>query len=448
MRKQVLTVIAVLSAVISFGQNLTNSPFSYYGIGEIGGLEHATINGVGNSTTTYFDSTVLNYFNPASYNTLSTGQPLFSTGISTRLSTYEENGLSNKDYIAGFNHFAMAFPIRKHFGLAFGLKPFSRKGYEIQDAEAVGTDSIYYTYLGDGGINEAFLGVSSNIFKFQNSRLAVGANFGYLFGESSSIRRSSLNGATNGGSNERYMRVKSFHYDLGMYFTQNITNNSTITLAASIDPSQKFNATFDDGLYYRYYSSDFNTFIYDTLSYTSGEGTITSASTYNLGLNYKLMLTPDSTNNRRLNSEFAFHLNYGSTDWSTFNRSFGNDSAAYLSTTRFTFGIQYTPEVKIVGSSSTKSKFYEKIKYRAGYYNYTLPYVSEGTQVVDQGFTVGFGIPVITQRSNSSVNLGFSMGNRGNELNTGINESYYGIQFGITIAPGSQERWFRKTKLN
>ena len=67
----------------SYSQITSTSPFSSYGLGQRDGLDHGIYAGLGTTTITYFDSTNLNFFNPASYNTIGKGQPIFSTGVSS-----------------------------------------------------------------------------------------------------------------------------------------------------------------------------------------------------------------------------------------------------------------------------------------------------------------------------------------------------------------------------
>jgi hypothetical protein len=87
------------------------------------------------------------------------------------------------------------------------------------------------------------------------------------------------------------------------------------------------------------------------------------------------------------------------------------------------------------------------MKYRIGAYQFTLPYVTLGEQVTDFGTTFGFGIPVIVQNSLSSINLGVTIGSRGVTNSQAFKEKYYGINIGVSIAPGN-DKWFIKRKLN
>ena len=128
-------------------------------------------------------------------------------------------------------------------------------------------------------------------------------------------------------------------------------------------------------------------------------------------------------------------------DWSTYSNPF--DNYEMQSSYRMNFGIQIIPEVMLATKFKTV-KFHQKLKYRAGYYQYTLPYSDGGLRVKENGLTAGLGIPISL---NSTVNAGFTYGARGTTNSQLLNEKYYSINIGITIAPIG-DVWFRKPKLN
>ena len=393
------------------------------------------------------DSTILNYYNPATYNLLSKGQPLFSFGISSRISLFRQNDSQEFDVATNFQHFAMTFPIKKHFGLTLGVKPFSSKGYDFYSGESVLTDSIVYNYRGSGNLNEVFGGFSTDLLKLENTRFAVGMNAGYVFGETKNIRRSYIYSSSSttftGGIDERISHLSTFHYDLGFYLNHKFRDHD-FTLSGRIDPSQKLKGDFQYNLFFS--SNIDNVNAYDTVSTSTLNSHITSATSYEFGLTYKYLFRDTKENTRKLNSQLLIAGSYGGTNWNNFSAPL-NDSTALLNASKLTFGLQFTPEVNLMEKISTL-KFYQKIHYRLGGYFYTLPYSYQGTQISDKALTFGFGIPVPTLRSLSSINLGFSIGKRGTNSNSSLNENYYGINLGITIAPGISERWFRNLKLN
>ena len=451
MRRLIFSICFVVLGSTSLAQPTINSPYSSFGIGELGGLDHAAILGIGNSTATMIDSFTVNYFNPASYGSLPKGQPLFSVGISSRLSNYSEGNLESFSNITTLQHFAMAFPIRNHFGLAFGLKPYSRKGYEITDHALVGSDSLRYVYSGSGGFNDVFLGVSGDLlapFNFDSTKLSIGANFGYLFGQAVDQRSSTLtlDGLGNsGGVDLTTIQANSFHYNIGMYFHHHFNRSHALLLSAIIEPGQNLGATSEYG---RYYSTDVtNSNIYDTLYYTkTTTDRINSAPDFTFGLRYTSKRSKLKMENHRLDSQLEFHATYRMTNWSNFSIPFDSDSTVYLNTNDYTFGIQYTPETRYI-VNKTLSKFYERMRYRIGAYYKTLPYTSEGEQVTDFGTTFGLGLPIAVKNSSSSINFGVSVGQRGVADAQSLKERYYGINFGITIAPIG-DRWFLKRKLD
>ena len=234
------------------------------------------------------------------------------------------------------------------------------------------------------------------------------------------------------------------HYEFGAYFQQVLLNKHTFTLTGVIEPNQELQVKKDE---YLFYGTLGNPSAYDTL-YASRDqvGTINLPSIVSLGFAYKLWFSDARANNSLRNSELSIHAGFSTTDWTTFSTSFDGEQGM-LSSSKLTLGVQYIPERQFY-DNQTSSSFLEKVRYRAGYYSSMLPYSLNGNQVKDQGITLGFGIPILAQRSLSSVNFGFSAGERGTGIEGAFNEQYIGINFGITLAPSIFERWFVKRKLD
>ncbi len=453
MRKLSVALFIFLIGNLAIAQSLTsNSPYSSFGLGEFGGLDHTVFSGIGNTNITLQDSTVVNFYNPSSYNTLAKGQPLFSLGVSSRISDYSENGVSERGSITGIQHFAIAFPFARNYGLAFGLKPYSRRGYEFSTRTAVDEDSIYHNYSGSGGINEGFIGFSANLLNTRNTRLSIGGNLGYLFGTVINTRKSGLinsninNNDYAGGVANKSLRVGSFHYEVGLSYEQMIREKHRIGVYATLDPKQKINGSYTDALFY---TGNINTETgYDTLSFNDSlSGNVTNIPTYTFGLSYRLSLKARKGQTNELNTELSFHLSYSLSDWQSYEDRFDpNFTNTFLNTTKYTFGVQYIPETNFI-VNKVSTKFYHRMRYRVGAYYFTLPYETSGEQVTDFGTTFGFGFPIAVQKTLSSINVGFAIGSRGVSNSQALQENYYGFNLGISIAPGA-DRWFRKRKLN
>lgn len=431
---------------ISYGQNTSTSPYSSYGIGLRDGIDHAVYAGLGNTTITYFDSTTLNYFNPASYGLIGKGQPLFSTGISSRMSFYKEQDVNSFAKTVMVNHFALGLSFAKHFGVAFGLKPFSRRGYEFSDRQLLTSDTVLHSYSGHGNTNEAFLGFSANVLKLKNHHLAIGANFGYVFGSIYNDRKSNITTTTFGGVDQNHLKINTFHYEIGMFYKQKINENHSYTLSAVVEPQQNFNAWQKWNLYT---ASDVNNNLsYYTIDSTDlVKGTVVLPSSATLGMNYNFVFNDNKRDGQVRHSQISLHASLNVTNWSNFSTIFGNETVnpGYTNTNKVTVGIQYVPEVSFLGQKA-KSGVLEKMRYRAGLYQYSSPIRVNGANDIDKGATFGIGIPLSVQRSLSSINIGLSYGKRGNGVTGSLSETYFGINAGVIFAPGNFEKWFVKRK--
>ncbi len=93
-----------------------------------------------------------------------------------------------------FSYLHIGVPLRKNWGLSFGLKPLSRISYEITRNErlkdpstGLPIDSAYTEFSGNGGSYLPSIGTGFAIKNF-----SVGVNVGYLFGRRESTTKRAL----------------------------------------------------------------------------------------------------------------------------------------------------------------------------------------------------------------------------------------------------------------
>jgi len=446
--QNIITIFLLLVTSQAISQQTTNTQYSAYGIGSTENVESGIFGGLGSSNISYFDSTVLNYFNPASYSSISKGQPLLSTGTSSRISTFSENGINSNSSNTTLSHFALGFSFANRFGLAFGFKPYSRRGYEFSSNEVIGSDTIKNTYSGSGSTNEAFLGLSSKLVTFNRTDVSFGVNLGYVFGSLRNRRTSQLNDLIAGGIDHKNIDIRGFNTEIALSINHQINEKHSFTLSSVYSPSLKYNAERSTNLFYAADVLDEST--YFRLDSTGNiEGNINSTSEINGGINYRFNFKDVAKKSKVRNSELSFHLNYSFTNWKDYKETYNgiDNSNNFYNTSKISFGMQYTPESSFLSSASS-SKIFEKIRYRAGFYNYTLPIQQSLNTINDYGVTLGFGIPIQVQKSMSSVNISVGYGQRNNGVSTDFRESYTSINFSLIMAPGNFEKWFVKRKYN
>jgi len=429
-----------------YGQSSTKDPVSYYGIGEQSMGSHSIYSALGGNNFNFFDSTHLNFFNPASYNTMSNGNTLLSIDITSRFSSYRQGPTTENSGISQVEHFALGFKMKKNMGLAFGLRPFSTRGYSFSESIYTGTDSLKYTYTGSGGIQNLFLGFSYGIIHKKNTKLALGFNASYLFGSVNNQRKSLLLSSTTsqGGLSYDIYSVQAFHYEIGTYFKQSITKNQELLISAVVEPEQTYKTTYQEILYTA--SNIDLPATFDTLINNEMSGKIYSGLNYKIGLNYLFALPNWQRNTRILHPGLNVLFSYS--QYNGVQPEIGTLTAwPLVEYSRISFGLQFNPEIRLM-ENVINLKTLERVSYRIGAYNQSLPYVKNDRRYSERGMTFGFGIPILAQQSLSSVNIGFQFGQRSSNQENALKESYLGINFGLILSPSSFDKWFRKRKLD
>lgn len=439
----------VFLTFLHFAQS--NSPYSSTAFGERGTFDHGYFSGLGNNTINYFDSTVLNNYNPASYNTLAKYQPIFSVGLSSKLVKTSSPAQYYNSFNAIMDHFSLGFRMNKFLGMSLGLKPYSRRAYEFSERVKVGDDSLKYTYLGNGGTNQVYLGISSTILNLKGYHWSIGLNGSYIFGLVNNERRSQIISSSSvaGGVEQNSIRLQSLNYEIGTYLSKTFAEKHTFTLSSVIEPGQRLNAKREQILAYSQYVD--NPTYFDTLQYTpatKGKVTIPTNMTFGLNYSFKFKDRINKTDDSRL-SQVTLLLQYHTADWSKYKTVFGGvETTTDLGLNNdFHVGVQYIPECNYI-EKATMTSLIERMRYRAGFYYKQLPYQVNNQYVKDMALTVGFGFPILAQQSLSQLNIGFTFGKRGEYAERSIEEKYMGINISISIAPSSFDQWFRKRKLD
>lgn len=450
MFKHFITIILVITNGFAFAQISTNSPYSSWGVGDVSFSGDAYVNALGGASVALTDSSDANVFNPASYSLTAKQLPLFSLGLNHFEKTFKEGELSSKGRYTGITHMALVIPFAKRYGVAVGLKPFSRVGYEFYNHEKIDGDSIHYLYSGKGGIQEVFLGFSANIIDARKHTLSLGVNGLYYFGAVNNFRRTfkNTNQGETGGMDERILNAKDFSFEIGVNYDYRITPEHGVRVGGTFRPG--LDMRFDKRENRVFYGEFNNQNSYDTiLNNQLTKGNIHMPMMTKVGVSYRYTPQEDSVRRNRVKlPSYLFTFEYGMYNWGEYKEDFGmsTETNRYVNSNSYRFGFEFVPHRLSASRTSTFIKFYDKIKYRVGAYLVDSPYEIDGSRVQDKGVTLGLGFPIILSRAVSTVNISGSYGVMGpSKSSVGIKESYFGINIGINIAPG-YDRWFKKYK--
>ena len=118
-------VLALFLVTFAYGQKGTNSPFSYYGLGEQrfgGNTENALMGGM----NAYVDSTRVDVRNPASLAKLT--RTTFSLATSYDIRKMQTPASSYQERTFLLDYLNLSFPIYKNLGVSVGLRPYTSVG--------------------------------------------------------------------------------------------------------------------------------------------------------------------------------------------------------------------------------------------------------------------------------------------------------------------------------
>ena len=422
MIKKIIVSICLLFSLVSFAQEGTSSPYSFYGIGDVrfkGTIENGSMGGM----SVIPDSIHMNIVNPAMYSSLKL--TTYAIGGTFSVNNLKTNSQNEKAQRTALDYLAIGVPLNK-MGIGFGLIPYSSVGYNIKssssDVNSIRTDSYDN---GNGGVNKVFLGFGYQLTK----DLSIGADVQYNFGEINTQNITIRNNA-NGvpiqyASKEINTSIANgVNFNMGLSYKTKINNKLNFFSSATYSPEAKLNLG--------------NT---RTVSLVQTIGGLDAGT-----IGDPIDITVPST---KLKLPTKFTLGFGIGDvkkWSvgsevTFQNTsnFGNrfsdiSNVSYENSARFTFGGYYIPNYK------SFSNYFSRVVYRGGFRYENTGLIINDTRIMDGALTLGLGMPL--KGAFSNVNIGFELGNRGTKSAGLVREHYMNFKVGLSL----NDRWFVKRK--
>jgi hypothetical protein len=416
MIKKIIVSACLLLSLVSFAQEGTASPYSYYGIGDVrfkGTVESRSMAGVAVEQ----DSVHINLENPASFSNLK-----FTTfTIGGTLNTVELKS-DNKTATAKrttLDYLAVGLPLGK-WGVGFGLIPYSSVGYKIESLSG-DFNATNRRYDGSGDLNRAFLGAGYKI----TPKFSVGADVQYNFG---TIETSSLEFVTGIPVGTREMNtsmLSGFNFNVGAMYQTKI--NKKLTLYSGL------NYTIENTLKSK------NTRNISTVIYNSGFDfavlDIVGEQKSNVDLLFpgKISVSAGIGESKKwlIGGKAAYQKTAAQAN--SYNESSNVGYGRYGS---LSLGGYYVPNY------SSFSSYAKRIVYRGGLRYEKTGLVVKGESINDIGLSLGLGLPITGSLSN--VNIGFELGKRGTTNSNLVEENYAKISVGFSL----NDKWFQQRKFD
>lgn len=446
--KRRLLCFPLLSFAFLFATAQDNSPYSRYGLGNLYPSTNIINRGMGGVSAAYSDYTSVNYSNPASYagfqlfteqrsGKVSSARVILDAGVNLNSRSLKEpnttQGFTSSDIL--FSHVYVGVPIRKNWGLAFGLRPVSRISYDIiryerlHNATGGNIDSVATQFNGSGGSFLPSIGTGFGI-----GNLRVGVNMGYLFGNKElATHRVFVNDSIQYAASDHKTTASfgNLFFTTGVQYAIRLKKDSTqfLRLGASGNWKQKLNGTQDIlRQTYTRSSSGEELRVDSVLQQTDVAGDVIFPASYTAGF---LLDNAPGLNTRG----WSVGVDYTTTKWTDYR--FFNTTDQVQNSWEIRAGVQLTP-------TRSATRYGQFINYRFGFFT-GQDYINAGGKLPVLGFSFGAGLPLpnYSRLSNqvSVINVGLEYSRRGNNDNS-LKENLFRLSVGLNFT----DLWFGKRK--
>lgn len=413
--------IIAVNITISNAQTRISSPYSAFLLGEDYQAKSQQTIMMGGLHNGFKSNLYVNYQNPASYLAFDTMSFVFEiSGIALFHKTSTADAVQKYKY-ANFGAMKFGFPVAKWISGSFGLIPYSKRGYLINNTvnRSIG-GKIKYEYQGAGEFNKAYIGTAIALTK----KLAFGANLNYIFGSMEDNQSVSFPDSSDFISSRKrvILQPHDIDFNFGLQYTTKLFNND-VTIGVTGNAPSKIK-TKQNTLIEAY---NISTYGYDNVLDTIKNEKVNDDITIPTYISAGFTFAKDD--------KWLLGMDASWKNWENFS-SFGKKDSSLSNCFGIAIGGYYQPQ-------SITKQYLKKIKYYGGFRYQQLPYVIKNTQINEFGISFGFGFPLKAVRySKSFVNVGFEVGKRGTTKNGLIKESFTNIFLSMQL----WERWFEKRK--
>lgn len=423
----------------------SNSPYSRYGLGDPASGSNVISRSMGGISAGYADVLSVNFNNPASYSQFQTipqarskkiawGRVVLDVGTSLESRTLVAPNTPNKFTATDlqFSYVQVGLPLKKNWGLSFGIRPLSHIGYLINRDDSLKDplsgntiERAITEFRGTGG---SYLPTIGTGFAIKN--ISAGFNIGYLFGNrENTTLRSLVSDSVQYYSSEHSTNSSFGHlfFNAGLQYQAKLSKTLLLRLGFAGNWKQKITGsqdvlrqTFTRG------SSGEELRVDSVYELTGQKGEITYPSSYKGGL----VLQRNNVNG----SGWLFGADYTTSKWSEY-RFFGQKDSVQDSR-MLNFGGQVTPR--------PRTNYFSNVTYRFGFFT-GKDYIKVGNDLPVFGASVGMALPIRPSRLSPNqftfFNIGLEYMKRGNDNNL-LKENLFRFSLGLNLT----DLWFGKQK--
>lgn len=403
-------------------QDLGNSPYSRFGIGDIQPPSFAHQVAMSNVGVSFASPVLTNNINPALLS--KTYLTVFDAGVLGQFKTLQNTTDTQQDFGASINYLSLTFPISRIWKANIGLKPFSSVSWDNRIITQVPNTATFaeQNYQGSGGVNTVYFASGIQVLP----SLSLGFKLNYLFG---TIREESITSLNTGTASltesvfQQQSNYSDFLIETGAAYSLEIQENTLFNIGLTYSlPNQVTRRTTN--IQQNRLTATGASLIADTTE--NNNDNVSFPARYAIGASLQR------------SGRWVIALDFSTQDWSDFQSSeVVNTTDEFGLGYSLSLGGEYTPLAKSILSS-----YWNFVTYRAGF-NYTqTPITIDGEQINDISASVGLSLPF--KQGATMMHFAFVFGRRGKSTQTLLQENYIKCNLGVTI----NDRWFIKRKFD
>ena len=215
----------LVSSGVAAQNVMTASPYSMFGLGEMGGGLYGQQAAMGGVAYGMREGMFLNRENPAGLTAIDSCRLLAEASAFARVEASRSGGSSHRAFVGNASAFALAARILPGWYMAAGVTPYSSMGYYFkseQPLEGSPTESYTSTFEGSGGLSKATLTQAVRL----PLGFSAGINLSYVFGN---LKQTETQSALT-ASGEMY--AGSFYADFGLQYCRPLGRDMMLTWGA------------------------------------------------------------------------------------------------------------------------------------------------------------------------------------------------------------------------
>ncbi len=414
-----LAVLLLPGYEILPAQNLSTSPYSRFGIGDMVNRSTGRSQAMGGLSAGLRSETHLNLLNPASLSAMDTTDFLFEMAGFDKVTNFATTDLQKTVNNMGFSYLALGFPVTKWWKASIGILPLSNVGYSMTATEMDPTiGAVNYNFQGSGGVSQFYISSAFSPIPY----VSLGATFSYLFGQINHSRSIVLPADSLYFSTKAVQTaiVGDINFSYGAQINLPLKNDYFATIGGTFQGTSNLRAESRTTLI------SFGPGMTDTLIYS-----VNPNNSVILPLGWASGFTFGKKN------KFTAGFDYRTQNWSDSEFLGMKDSMA--NSHDYIVGLEFIP------NAYSLTRYLQRVHYRAGF-RYTESFLQlRGSQLNDVGMTFGAGFPILDRNrrnTQSTLNVILELGKRGTVQNDLIRETFGSLTLQLSL----HDYWFIKPK--